>query len=525
MKVIAFHVQHDAGVSVADSGQLLIALELERLFEERYFGCAAAEGEFRAQWQRALEVVRQETGIERFDVAVTSWVPPSKRRILKQLVKASDWREVDHHVAHALHGLHDAPFEAPIVVSFDGGGNDGTFRVFRGSRREGTLHPIARIPLNLGTPYRLLATAMPEVTGRRPQPRAGHLSLAGKVMAYAALSPPRHDWLNPVVEYYRTYQEPAQALFSLGEALHLELEPDALSQDDARSLAATSQTAFETLLLETIASVLQGASVDGLVLTGGCALNVVANERVRRTFGVPVHVPPAPNDGGISVGALWSVDPPVGELRPFVGLELQGDVDEETLRRRGGRRASAVEIASLVRRGAIVGIAQGRAELGPRALGHRSIVAAADQPQLRERINARIKSREWYRPVAPAILASAASRFFEDAPSSPYMSFALPVRDSARPLLAGALHVDGTVRVQTVSDPTSVLGALLVALERSGAPPCVLNTSFNVRSRPLLQRASAAIEALDTTELDFAWISGWLVPRDNDVDRRFQERP
>lgn len=523
MKVIAFHVQHDAGVSVADSGRLCLALELERLFEERYFECASPEREFRAQWRRALDVVRAETGVERFDVAVTSWVPPSKRRILQELVDAVEWRTVDHHVAHALHGLHDAPFEQPLVVSFDGGGNDGTFRVFRGARREGTLRPVARLQLNLGTPYRLLATTMPEVTGRRPQPRAGHLSLAGKLMAYAALSPPRRDWLDATVEYYRTYQEPSQALFSLGEALGLELEPDALSPDDARALAATSQAAFEALLLESIGQRLESADIDGLVLTGGCALNVVANERVRTTLGVPVHVPPAPNDAGISVGALWSVTPPVGALGPFVGPKLLDDVGETALRRRGGREATVVEVASLVQRGAVIGIAQGRAELGPRALGHRSIVAAANRPELRERINARIKSREWYRPVAPAVLASAAPRFFEGAPRSPYMSFAVKVRASARAHLAGAVHVDGTARVQTVEDPTSVLGALLLALERVGAPPCVLNTSFNVQARPLLQRASAALDVLATTELDFAWINGWLVPRDAEESHRYME--
>lgn len=523
MKSIAFHVQHDAGVSVADAGQLRLVLELERLFEERYFECAVVDREFRDQWRRALEVVRQETGIERFDVAVTSWVPPSKRRILQELVEASEWRTVDHHVAHALHGLHDGDFEKPLVVSFDGGGNDGTFRVFRGVRREGTLLPVARLPLNLGTPYRLLATTMPEVTGRRVQPRAGHLSLAGKLMAYAALSSPRQDWLDAVIDYYRTYQEPSQALFSLGESLGLELEPDALGPDEARALAATGQAAFETLLLENIGDWLQRADVDGLVLTGGCALNVVANERVRKTFGLPVHVPPAPNDAGITVGALWSVEPPRAALGPFVGSELVDDVSATALRQRGGRQAAIAEIARLVRAGAIIGIAQGRAEFGPRALGHRSIVAAADRPELRERINARIKSREWYRPVAPAVLASAVGRFFAGEPRSPYMSFAAPVRDSARAQLAGALHVDGTARVQTVDDPTSVLGALLLALERAGADPCVLNTSFNVRARPLLQRASAALEALDTTDLDFAWINGWLVPRDTCVAQRFEE--
>ncbi len=516
MKVIAFHTQHDANVSIAESGKLLLALELERIFEDRYFSSAEGSDDFRAQWARVMAVVRDATGIERFDVAVTSWVMPSKRSALSALVQAEDWRTVDHHVAHALHGLHDAPFERPLVISFDGGGNDGTFRIFRGERHSGRVEPVATLPLNLGTPYRLLGTAMPEVTGRRPQPRAGHLSLAGRLMAYAALGAPRPEWMRAIESYYRSYQEPTQALYSLGEAIGLALEPDSLSEDDARSLAATSQAVFESLIEGVVDSHVD-ATADGIVLTGGCALNVVANERIRRRFDLPVHVPPAPNDAGISVGALWSVEPPSGPLSPYVGLDLVQDVADSHLVGRGGWRATIDAVARLVLEGAIIGIAQGRAELGPRALGNRSIVARPDLPALRQRINERIKSREWYRPVAPAILASSAHQFLADAPRSPYMSFAVRVRDSEVARLAGAVHFDGTARAQIVEDLSSSLGSLLLSLERLGAPPCVLNTSFNVQGRPLLQRASAALEALDTTELDFAWINGWLIPRTSAV--------
>jgi len=217
------------------------------------------------------------------------------------------------------------------------------------------------------------------------------------------------------------------------------------------------------------------------------------------------------------------VESPAGPLSPFAGLELAQDVADSQFAARGSRKVPVDAIARLVLKGAIIGIAQGRAELGPRALGNRSIVAMPDSPTLRQRINERIKSREWYRPVAPAVLASAAPKFFELPPRSPYMSFATHVRESERARFAGAVHVDGTVRVQIVEDPSSLLGTLLLALEQLGAPPCVLNTSFNVRGKPLLQRASAALEALDTTELDFAWINGWLVARNLAVFERFSK--
>lgn len=522
MKVIAFHTQHDAGLAVAVDGRLLLALELERLFEERYFASADDIEQFRAQWTEAIAVAAEFTGIEQFDVAVTSWVMRSKRRVLQELVRASEWRTVDHHVAHALNGLHDSPFARPLVVSYDGGGNDGTFRVFRGVRSSGSLTPVARPALNLGTPYRLLATTMPEVTGGVPQPRAGHLALAGKVMAYAGLGEVRPAWLAPVVDYYRTYQEPNQALYSLGEATDLDLERDRLEAADARALAATSQRAFSDLVLEVVQQHL-GSDDDGLVVTGGCALNVITNERLRQTVAVPIHVPPAPNDAGIAVGALWSVTAPTHALDPFVGLPLRWDVGVAELARLGGRQVGVEAVAALVAAGAIIGIADGRAELGPRALGNRSIVAAPGLAGVRDRINARIKSRAWYQPVAPAVREEAIATFFDFSQRSPYMSFAPQVLPYARAAIPAAVHVDGSARVQSVPDKSpSLLGSLLRALQALGAPPCVLNTSFNVRGRPLLQRASAALATLAATDLDFVWIGGWLVPKHREV---FQATP
>jgi carbamoyltransferase len=518
VNVIAFHTQHDANLAIARDGVLELVIELERLFEERYFESARDPVMFREQWQRAMDAALRFTGIERFDVAVTSWVMPSHRRILAELVQAERWVTVDHHRAHALHGMHDAPFGRALVVSMDGGGNDGSFNLFRA--QQGALVHVARVPLNLGTPYRLLATTMPEVTGRRPQPRVGHLSLAGKVMAYAALGNVRDEWLDAVEECYRHYQEPRQALFTLGEHVGLELEPDALENDDARDLAATSQHVFETILLRVIREQLADQD-EGIVLTGGCALNVCANERVRRASGRPVHVPPAPNDGGIAVGALWSVAPPSARPDVFVGLPLELDVSENALGRHGAVRVDVDAIAALLCRGAVVGVAHGRAELGPRALGHRSLLALPGSLEVRDRINARIKSREWYRPLAPAVAAADAGAFVADPCPSPYMSFAIEMSAEARARFPAAAHLDGTARVQTVP-PDTLLGRLLTALGQQGMPPIVLNTSFNTRGRPLLQRASAALEALAQTELDFAWINGWLVPRDPGTWRRFR---
>lgn len=516
MKVIAFHVQHDASVAVSDGGQLRLVLELERLFGQRYFESAADPEVFRTQWRQAIDAVTGACGHDRFDVAVTSWVMPSQRRVLASLVRADRWVTVDHHRAHALHALHDAGGGDALVVSYDGGGNDGSFNVFRALR--GTLAHVARVPLNLGTPYRLLAVAMPEVTGRAPQPRAGHLALSGKLMAYAALGEVRETWVPALRRYFQEYQAPAQALYALGESIGLELETDALDDDDARALAATSQRVFEEILLAQLRRHLR-AGDRRLVLTGGCALNVVANERVRREIDAEVLVPPAPNDAGIAVGALWSVAPPRTPPDVFSGLPLVPDVRGDALRQRRARRSSPAMLARLLLRGAVIGLARGPAEHGPRALGNRSILAYPDRASVRDRINARIKSREWYRPVAPVVPQALADRFVHGSLCSPYMSFAPALRDETARGFPAIAHIDGTARLQTVA--SGFLADVLTAMEEQGGTPILANTSFNLRGRPLIHRASEALAALDAADLDFVQIEDWLCPKSPAIAARF----
>ncbi len=509
MKVIAFHVQHDASVAVAEDGRLLAVLELERLFGTRYFESSADPDTFRSEWREAIDALRSYTAVERFDVGVTSWVPASRRAILRDLVVADTWQRIGHHHAHALHGHCDSGFGRSLVLSYDGGGNDGTFRVYEADARE--VRPLARISLNLGTPFRLLATTMPEVTGGKPQPRAGHLSLAGKVMAYAALGRPREAWLVGLREYFEHYQEPSQALDALSEAIGLDLEHDSLDPDSARDLAASAQHVF-IQLLTSVAERFRDCEHDGLVLTGGCALNVVANQHLRERWHRPVHVPPAPNDAGIAVGALWSVERPTETPGPYHGLPLQWDIDDLVLRRRGARRCTPKELAVILARGAVVGVAHGRAEHGPRALGHRSILALAGDATIRDRINHRIKSREWYRPVAPVVREGDAARLFGGPCSAPYMSFAPQLLGNIAQRLPAISHFDGSARVQTVR-PGEILHTLLDALDALGRDPVLINTSFNIRARPMIHRASEALAALDETDLDYAWIDGWLVPK------------
>ena len=150
--------------------------------------------------------------------------------------------------------------------------------------------------------------------------------------------------------------------------------------------------------------------VQGIVITGGCALNVVLNMRVRRELGYPVYVPAAPNDGGLSIGAVWLAHPPAAtaphQPLTFLGPPLwDGAVLQERAALRQARRVGVAELATLLAEGSIVAVVRGRSEVGPRALGHRSLLAVPG-PDAKRRLN-RLKVREWWRPVAPMVAVEA----------------------------------------------------------------------------------------------------------------------
>ena len=171
----------------------------------------------------------------------------------------------------------------------------------------------------------------------------------------------------------------------------------------------------ERLLPEALARAARdGTPLDGVVLTGGCALNVPANFKVARLLAnwsgavagagaLRLYVPPAPNDAGLAVGALWSVQPP--RLSPVDTIQYTGpgvwDPDRlgVALAARESHRVTIADLASRLLRGEIIGVVRGRAEFGPRALGHRSLLAAATDRGMLDRLN-RLKHRQWYRWVA-----------------------------------------------------------------------------------------------------------------------------
>ena len=257
------------------------------------------------------------------------------------------------------------------------------------------------------------------------------------------------------------------------------------------------------------------------------ALNAVANARILRESGFGrVFVQPAAGDAGGALGAavLGSLELGDGRPRSLSSCALGRPID-------AGRALDAArglgleprvvddvpaEVARRIDRGEVIAFSAGRFEWGPRALGQRSILASTEDPAVRQRINHLVKKREAFRPFAPAVLAGRERDWFEQAANdmTPFMTTVAMVREEARDRLAAVTHVDGTARVQTVSqDSAPELYGILSELERLGGRPLVLNTSQNAAGEPIVGSAEDALAFFVRNPVDAAFIGDLVLER------------
>ncbi|MHC5699877.1 carbamoyltransferase C-terminal domain-containing protein [Streptomyces tirandamycinicus] len=282
-----------------------------------------------------------------------------------------------------------------------------------------------------------------------------------------------------------------------------------LAEDPKAVLVAyTAQRVIEEAVTHLASLTRKAAGVEALCLSGGVALNCSTNG----TLPGPLYVPPVPHDAGVALGAAWTVSPPgrrTGTLSPYLGTDIHGSgpagpgepVDTSGLL---PSPLDIDEVTELLLGGAVGAVAQGRAEVGPRALCHRSIIAVPDTAGVNTRVNT-IKNREQWRPFAGVTRPAYGVRLWEQQEYlSLYMLGAARATELGRAVAPGVVHVDGTTRPQVLhGDEAPAVGAVLDTLEAKGAPPVLLNTSFNDRGEPIVNTARDAVAAFRSMELDF----------------------
>ena len=423
-------------------------------------------------------------------------------------------RYVPHHVAHAASAGLAAPYDGDCaVLVLDG----------RGERHS---HLAGRFCG--GTLETLYSQQLPHSLGLLYEDATSHLGFLRssdeyKVMALASYGKPRH------LDYLRQFVHATGdgGFRSVGVDWH-ELAPPRSADDswtaDHADLASSLQTVLEEVLLELTSWLYERTHARNLTLAGGVALNCVANTRIFTESGFDsVWVQPAAGDAGTALGGALFVAQQLGEPVPaFPGADLGREWSDDDLE--GALRTAKIPydrpadiaeaVAEELARDGIVAWFQGRSEFGPRALGHRSLLAHPGREANLRRLND-VKGREQFRPVAPMVLASRAAELFSRGPiPSPYMLFVHDVADGWRDRIPAAVHVDGTARIQSVDPATEPLVArMLRGFERRTGLPVVINTSLNTAGRPMVDSPRDALECFGSTPVDLLAIGPFAVRR------------
>jgi carbamoyltransferase len=299
----------------------------------------------------------------------------------------------------------------------------------------------------------------------------------------------------------------------LAERLIAPRDPDTEITADHRDVAAGLQAALDRVILGLCGHFGEQTGMRRLAMAGGVALNTTANGKLLDSgLFDEIYVQPAAADDGSALGAALHCAAEAGEIAnrrspvPFYGPEHPSSAVDDALAEfadrievtpLGSLDAAADRAAELIAAGEVLCWYRGRMEFGPRALGHRSIVADPGRADMRDRVNAMVKMREAFRPFAPAVSLEEAPRWFEVAPGTelPYMIMNVDVRPEHRAALPAITHVDGSARLQTVSvTGNPEFHALLKAVGRRTGREMVLNTSFNVKGQAIVNTPREAVE-------------------------------
>jgi carbamoyltransferase len=430
-----------------------------------------------------------------------------------------DFHFVRHHVAHAASAALAAPWgpdgslaDCAVLVA-DGRGEATSMLAGEYRDRKLDIHRAQSLPHSLGLLYE-------DLTAHLGFERS---SDEYKVMAMASYGEPRH------LDHFRqlVYATPDGG-FQTEPVDWSRFAPQRrLGEDfDERhaDLAATVQVVLEEVLLDLCRWLYARTGSSRLALAGGVALNCVANTRLLDEGPFEeIWVQPAAGDSGTALGAALTVAADAGDdLVPMTTAALgRGWRDEQiesalnTARIRYERPPDiAAAAAKIIAENGIVAWFQGRAEYGPRALGHRSLLAHPAQADNVERLND-IKGREQFRPVAPMVLTDRAAEIFSRGPiPSPYMLFVHDVAPAWQDRLQAVTHVDGTARIQTVEATDDPLTAgLLTEFEQLTGIPVVVNTSLNTAGRPMVDSPRDVLELFGSAPVDALAIGPYLVRR------------
>jgi len=441
---------------------------------------------------------------------------------------------IEHHMAHAASAFFVSPFENAAILTIDGRGESTTTLLAMG--RGHRIQKIEEIPVphSLGHLYGAVTDYLGfkmffdewKVMGMSAYGKDTYVADFAKTVQ---LLPEGRFRLN--LDYFKFHTHGAGQWFS--DLFYKTFGPprrrDEAFEQRHYDIAYALQKTVEKAGVHLACGLYEKTKSENLCMTGGVVLNCLMNKRIiEETPFKHFFFQPIANDAGTSLGAaLYYYHQVLGFPRSgifdsaYLGMAFSNEHIEAALKEKNmvyqRSRDIAQDAAGHIAQGKIVGWFQGRMEAGPRALGHRSIVADPTDPGIKDRINARVKRREMFRPFAPSVLEERANDYFlmPKGQPSPYMILIADVRPDKKKLLPAITHQDGTARVHTVSQRTAPeFWKLIEAFGKIKGVPVVLNTSFN-ENEPIVCTPQDAINCFLRTDFDVLAIGDFIVEKQN----------
>ncbi|MDP6762867.1 MAG: carbamoyltransferase [Planctomycetota bacterium] len=458
-------------------------------------------------------------------------------------VRGSKLLFADHHMSHAASSFFTSPFEEAAILTVDGAGEWSTSTMSHGRGNKIEIIKELRFPHSLGLLYSAFTAYCGfeinegeyKLMGMHPYGKPVHVDAIYELIDVAEDGSLWHD-----MKYFAYHYSRDNTLAkAFGE--HFGRPPrDPKLQDKSLDpyycdMAASIQRVTEEVLLKMITHLHEVTGSKNLCLAGGVALNSVANYKLLRNGPFDdLYIHPAPGDDGGAVGAAyWAynhvLDQPRGPALEdaLLGTEYS-DEEIEAFLRKNDIAFTKIEddeeffesVAQALVDGKVCGWFRNRFEWGPRALGARSIIADPRKAEMKEKLNAKIKFREAFRPFAPSVLEERADEFFDFPepqrhPPARFMLYVTPVREDKRADLPAITHEDGSGRLQTVYKATNPDYHRMIELfgEKTGVP-VVMNTSFNLKGEPIVEDPSHAFNTFSLSGMDLLFLNNYVIAAD-----------
>ncbi len=562
---------HDSSAALVDDGVLVAAAEEERFsrvkhdsgfptlaieFVLKMGGCTIDDVDYVVFYEKpfvkfermllsAMATFPRSAAV--FRESMQRWVTDKlwiKSMMKKELgVPSSKLVFADHHMSHAASSFYTSPFEESAILTVDGAGewSTATYGVGRGNKIE--IIKELRFPHSLGLLYSAFTAYCGfeinegeyKLMGMHPY---GKPTMCDKIYELIDVAEDGSLWHD--MRYF-SYHFSRDTTLSDAFGEHFGRPPRDPKKSDKSldpfycDIAASIQRVTEEILLKMTSWLHKETGMKNLCMAGGVALNSVANYKILRNSPFDnLYIHPAPGDDGGAVGAAyWAynhlLDQPRGPAlqHAYLGSEYSDEQIQAFLDKNDIAYEKIEDdeeffgyAAQALADGQVCGWFRGRFEWGPRALGARSIIADPRKPEMKEKLNEKIKFREAFRPFAPSVLEERANEFFDFPEAADwwpgrFMLYVCPVREEKRSVLPAITHEDGSGRLQTVYKETNP--AYHRVIERFGeltGVPVVMNTSFNLKGEPIVEDPSHAFNTFSLSGMDLLFLNNYVVHAD-----------